>query len=500
MMQRPKITQLAIPALFFSLFVSLKASILDTPEVQLSPAQREWLLDHPEKAKELYIAEIDTARQKEVAAFNVAFISFQQGDLTGTDKYLNLALATNPKYGPALYLKGMLEYERHNLRNCVTVLKQSIKTHPHRELPNYFMGKVLYERKNYEAAIDYLEDAISAFKLYTFSYALLGQLYIEIKQLDKAIDILEKGFVNSHDAEIIYYLAKAYELSNNLNKALKFYGLFAYLYPQHPYYPQVKKFLDNHQVHKYWTNRLEPIPPRGEESHFFTVGEEYVYSIHWGPIRVGELHTVVLEELSYNGIAAYKVQFSMDSNPALAFIASLHSDYITIIDQSTKQTLRHFLHQRENNIVADKVYDYDRDKGLFKCRTVHEDGHIDYLEKYLPRDCIDGTSILFYARQVVSERRREIVLTTIDETFVLSDIRFDNIKEPIIVRGQTENVFRVSGELFYKGIVGFTGNFWGWFRDDPTYLPVASDFEIWVGRIKVTMASEEEQKLHRYRQ
>ena len=274
MMQRPKITQLAIPALFFSLFVSLKASILDTPEVQLSPAQREWLLDYPEKAKELYIAEIDTARQVEVAAFNVAFISFQQGDLTGTDKYLNLALATNPKYGPALYLKGMLEYERHNLRNCVTALKQSIKTHPHRELPNYFMGKVLYERKNYEAAIDYLEDAISAFKLYTFSYALLGQLYIEIKQLDKAIDILEKGFANSHDAEIIYYLAKAYELSNNLNKALKFYGLFAYLYPQHPYYPQVKKFLDNHQVHKYWTNRLEPIPPRGEESHFLPVGEK----------------------------------------------------------------------------------------------------------------------------------------------------------------------------------------------------------------------------------
>ncbi|MGC9364819.1 MAG: DUF3108 domain-containing protein [Fidelibacterota bacterium] len=500
MLQRPKITQLAIPALAFLLFASLEASIVDTPESNLSPAQRAWLTNCPEDARLLYITEIDTAEHKEVPAFNAAFISFRQGNLAETDTYLNLALGANPKYGPALYLKGMLEYERHNLRNCVTALKQSIRTHPHPELPNFFLGKVLYERKKYDEAIDYFKEALDAFKLYTCAYSMLGKLYIEKNELHEAIAILEKGFSYSHDADIIYYLAMAYELTNQMNKALNFYGLFAYLYPQHPKYPQVKKLLDNQNVHDYWTNRLEPIPPRGKEAHFLPVGEEYVYSVHWGPIRVGELHTVVLEELNFNGIDAYKVQFSMDSNPALAFIATLHSDYITIVDQSTKQTLRHYLHQRENAIIADKVYDYDRGKGIFKCRTIREDGHIDYLEKYLPRDCIDGTSILFYARQVVSEKRREIVLTTIDETFVLTDIRFDNTKEPVLVRGQTEKVYRVSGELMYKGIVGFTGNFWGWFRDYPPYLPVASDFEIWVGRIKVTMASEEEQELHRYRQ
>lgn len=498
-MRRTQQSKLAI--LFSALlsFCSVYAAIVDTPEANLSPAQREWLLDNPQKAKQLYIAEIDTSSNPEVPAFNAAYISYLDGDFKETDKYLDIALSENHRYGPALFLKGLIEYDRHNLKNAFTALKKSTKTHPHPELPDYYLGKFLYERKKYDAAIDYLEDAIADFRLYTFSYSTLGQLYIDTNELDKAIEILEKGFGFSHDADIIFNLARAYELSQRNDKAGDFYGLFAYLYPQHPNYPKAKQFLDEHHITKYWTNRLEPIPERGESARFFPVGEEYVYSIHWGPIRVGELYTCILESLKYNGVDAYKVQFSMDSNPALEFIATLHSDYITIIDQRTKQTLRHFLHQRENDIIAEKVYDYDRENGIFKCRTVHEDGHIDYLQKYLPRDCIDGTSILFYARQVVSERRTEIVLTTIDETFVQTDIRFNDIQEPFEVRGKVEMAYKLSGELHYKGIVGFTGNFWGWFRDCESHLPVGSDFEIWVGRIKVTMATVEEQKLHRYR-
>ncbi|MDO9547853.1 MAG: tetratricopeptide repeat protein [Candidatus Marinimicrobia bacterium] len=497
-MRRTQLKSIIVFLSFWS-FCSVSAAIVDTPEATLSPAQREWLLDNPQKAKQLYISEIDTSTRKEVPAFNAAYISYLDGDFPDTEKYLNIALSENPKYGPALFLKGLIEYDRRNLKNSFNSLRKSIKTHPHPELPNYYLGKFLYERKRYDEAIDYLEDAISDFKLYTFSYSLLGQLYIEINKLDKAIEILEKGFVYSHDADIIYYLAKAYELSKQTKNAIKYYGLFAYLYPQHPNYQQAKQFLDNHHITKYWTNRLEPIPERGESARFFPAGEDYVYSIHWGPIRVGELNTKILGSLEYNGIDAYKVQFSMDSNPALEFIATLHSDYITIVDQRTKQTLRHYLHLRENKIIAEKVYDYDRENGIFKCRTVHKDGHIDYLEKYLPRDCIDGTSILFYARQIVSECRTEIVLTTIDETFVQTDIQFNDIKEPIEVRGNSEYAYKISGESHYKGIVGFTGKFRGWFRDCEAHLPVGSDFEIWVGRIRISMASVEEQQLHRYK-
>jgi len=478
--------------------INLPASIVDTPEVNLKAADKEWLLDHRQTAKMLYAAEIETALVKAVPAFNVAFLWYLENNIREADKFLDISLKSNPKYGPALLLKGIIEYDRRNLTNCFRFLQQAIKYHPFPEIPNYYLGKFLYERNKIEEAIEYLNQSIAENKLYTFSYPLLGDCYLRQKKFKAAVEILEKGIKYSFDAEIIYQLARAYRMSGQKEKSLQYYELFKYLYPQHPAAEEVINFLKENKVKEVFPFGFEPIPDRNISDRFFPIGENVVYSVYWGIIRVGELNTEIVESLNYNGNDAYKVRFSLDSNPALEFIASLHSDYITIIDQNTKQTYQHYLHLRENNIICEKVYDYLRSEGKFSCRKVNEDGYIDYLEKYLPVNTIDGTSILFYARQLVKERRSEFVLTTIDENFVISVIKYNQIKEPVMVRDQEEQGILVTGENRYKGIVGFTGRFRGWFRDNPVYLPLAADFEIWVGRISINVASEEEQRLHKY--
>jgi tetratricopeptide (TPR) repeat protein len=436
---------------------NLNSSIVDTPEANLKAVDKEWLLDHRQIAKQLYQAEIETALVKEIPAFNVAFLCYSENNVREADKFLNLALKSNPQYGPALLLKGIVEYNRRNLTNCYRFLRQAIKYHPAPEIPCYYLGKFLFERGKIEDATEYLNQAIAENKLYTLPYALLGDCYLQQKKFKEAIEILEKGFKYSYDAEIIYQLARAYRITCQKKKSLQYYGLFKYLFPQHPAAEEADKFLEENQVKEIFTNGFEPIPDRSSSDRFFPIGENVLYSVYWGIIRVGELNTEVVESLKYNGNDAYKVRFSLDSNPALEFIASLHSDYITIIDQNTKQTYQHYLHIRENKINCEKVYDYLRSEGIFKCRTVNEDGHIDYLEKYLPVNTIDGTSILFYARQLVKEHRSEFVLTTIDENFVVSVIDFDQIKEPVMVRNKVEQGYLLTGENRYKGIVGFTG-------------------------------------------
>lgn len=479
--------------------IMLAASIVDTPVARLSAAQQAWLLDRRAEALSLYLQELDTTSHPQVVAYNIAYLYYNGADFQNTDRYLNRALELDPKYGPALMLKGMIEYDRKNLRNAYTSLRQAIRHHTLPEIPNYQLGKMLYKRGKYGEAAEFLEDAIKRDKLFTFSYALLGDIYIRQKKYDKASDVLEKGLKYSYDAEIVYNLARAYGAQGDADAAIRYYGLFCYLFPKHPDYATAREFLDRHEVNHLYTHGFAPLPERTAADRFFPVGEDIVYSVYWGPIRVGELNTAVLEALSYNGQDAYKVRFSLDSNPALAFIASLHSDYITIIDRDTKQTLRHFLHIRENNIIGEKVYDYLRDEGIFKCRMIREDGHIYDIEKYLPLNTIDGTSILFYSRQVVKEKRSERVMTTIDEGFVITDIKYENKMEPVLVRGEhEEQAYLITGVNKYKGIVGFTGRFRGWFRDDPTYLPLASDFEIWVGRIDIHTATLEEQRLHKY--
>ncbi|MBL7135157.1 MAG: DUF3108 domain-containing protein [Candidatus Marinimicrobia bacterium] len=478
--------------------ISLFSSIVDTPLANLTEAQKSWLLNQRETAKILYIEEINSSEQKEVSAHNAAFLYFLEGKYMDADLYINVSLKNNHKYGPTLLLKGMIEYKRRNLKNSFKYLKAAIKHHSNSEIPEYYLGLYLYERKKYEESLDYLKDAISDNKKFTLPYPIIGDIYIKQCKYNEAIKILEKGLKYSYDAEILLLLADVNIKTENYKEAEKYNGIFAYLFPNHPETSRVIKWIQERNIGNPYTHDFYPIPYRDSSNRFFPIGENVLYNVHWGPIKVGELNTVIAETLSFKGHDAYKVIFSLDSNPALEFIASLHSDYITIINQNTKQVLQHFLHLRENKIICEKVYDFYREEGKFICRAVREDGHIEYLEKYLPNNTIDATSILFYSRQLVKEQRNERVMTIIDENFVISDIIFENKREPVICRGKEELVQLISGENYYKGIVGFTGKFRGWLRGAPAYLPIKSDFEIWVGRISIIIASEEEQKLHKY--
>ena len=487
-----------ILCLLLALPTSLLPAIVDTPLATFSTAQRAWLLNQRSEAVELYLKESVTSIQKKIPLTNAATIQFLDSNISASEKLVNQALQIDSKYGPALLLKGQIEFQRGNIRAGTIYLRAAAKSHPHPEIPLFYLGYHLAKRNQLNDALEALEDAVSENKQFTPPYPLIGEILIKQKKVNDAVEVLSDALKISYDAEILLTLARASEKSGNLTEAKKYFGLFSYLFPKHPENATVLKWLKSNGVVQPYTHRFVPVPPRNTADRFFPIGENVVYSVEWGPIRVGELNTIIAETLRFQNHDAYKTVFSLDSNPALEFIASLHSDYITIIDQSTKQVLQHFLHIRENNIVSDKVYDFDRETGKFVCRFVEEDGHIQLLEKYLPENTIDGTSILFYSRQVVKEKRNERVMTIIDENFVITDINYENRKEAVSVRDKKENALVISGENYYKGIVGFTGNFRGWFRDDRTYLPVRSDFEIWVGRIAVSMATEEEQRQHKY--
>jgi len=481
-----------------ALQTDLFPAIVDTPLANFSKAQRAWLLNQRSESAEIYLKESDTSARKQIPLTNAATIRFLDSDISAADELIGQALKFDPKYGPALLLKGQIEFQRGNIKAGTIYLRAAAKSHPQPEIPLYFLGRHLAKRNQLKDPLEVLNDAVSANKRFTPPYPIIGEILIKQGKISDAVEVLTDALKISYDADILLTLARAVEKSGNLTEAKKYFGLFSYLFPKHSESISVQRWLKSNGAVQPYSHQFVPVPPRNKSDRFFPIGENTVYSVEWGPIRVGELNTVIAEALHFQNHDAYKVIFSLDSNPALEFIASLHSDYITIIDQSTKQVLQHFLHIRENNIVSDKVYDFDRVTGKFVCRSVEEDGHIQLLEKYLPENTIDGTSILFYSRQVVKEKRSERVMTIIDENFVISDINYENRKEPVNVRSKQEDALVISGENYYKGIVGFTGNFRGWFRDDSTYLPVRSDFEIWVGRIAISMATVEEQRQHKY--
>jgi len=334
--------------------------------------------------------------------------------------------------------------------------------------------------------------------LFTYPYAYLGDVLIRSGNIKEAIKTLEKGLSRSYDTDILLKLAEAYRKNGQIADEKHCFQLFEYFFPYHSEIDHVRRRLAEIQTTSSKPMAFKPPPDSDASDRFFPASEDVLYDVKWGPLQIGEINTVIVRETEFRGYPAYLVIFSLDSNPALEFIAHLHSDYVSIIHRDSKQVMQHYIHARENDIIHEKLYDFDREKGRFICRVIREDGHIEYFEKTLPKHTIDGTSILFYARQIVKKQVDIRLMTIIDENFVVSEIFYPGQTQTITVAGRDEPTWWIYGENKYKGIVGFTGKFRGWFRQNRALLPVQADFEIWVGRISVTLAAPEQQGHPRY--
>ena len=473
----------------------LQSSIVDTPVSDLKQPEKYFLLGKYKQSIRLYRNQLTKSANKEIENYNIGYLYFLQGKMDSAKYFSEQSLKYNASYGPAYFLKGLIEYTLQNYSLAKNYLEISIANHPDREFPLYYLGKIHFQERDYKQAYKYLDEATNSSDIFSLAYPLIGRSLARLGKDKKAINVLEKGLSVSYDAEILLALIDLYKETDQNQEAQKYAGLLKFLFPDH----NAADHLSKEYPEANYKNGFREIPQRNKSSNvFFPVGEKALYNVTFGPIKVGELYTEIQDSLTFNDKEVYQVRFSLDSNPDLAFAAVLHSDYLSYIDKYTKQVELHYLHTHENDKIWDKLYSFDRARHKFLCRTVRKDGHIDILEKYLPRNTIDGTSILFYARQIVKEQRSERVMTIIDENFVISDINYSDKMEIVEVRGKEENCFLVTGINHYKGIVGFTGGFRGWFRNNSSLLPVKSDFKIWVGRIKVTMASEEEQRIHKY--
>ena len=479
---------------------NLLGSIIDpdiAPNITLS--QEAWLTGRLDSAFILYLTELDTAiYTKPIIYYNLAYLSYLKGDTEKTTFFIEKSLSENKNFGPALFLYGLLQLKRNDFSKALRLLSKASIHYSFREYPEYYLGLIQLKKGEPLKALRHFKKALRLNKKFTRTYPQMAKTYLLLGDTAKAENVLLDGLSHSYDAEILLSLGDLYSSLGNERKAKKYYGLFAYFFPYHPSYQRVAEWLNSHGVENPYTTDFSPPPERNPEDRFFPIGEEKLYNVFFGPIKSGELYTKIADTLNFNGIDVYKVYFSIDSNPALAFIATVHSDYITYLDQNSKLAVRHFLHTRENKIINEKIYDFDRKNGKFICRVVQKDGHIQYIEKWLPRYTTDGTSILFYARQLVKEKRSERVMTIIDENFVVSDINFTGKFEPVEHNDTAEMGILITGKNHYKGILGFTGNFRGWFRNNHTYLPIQADFEIWVGRILIKMGSQLELKLRKF--
>ena len=132
----------------------------------------------------------------------------------------------------------------------------------------------------------------------------------------------------------------------------------------------------------------------------------------------------------------YPVIFFVDTNPSYGFIMSLHHIYESYIDPQTLNAVKSRLYTPGSEDFLVRVYFYSYDINLFETYAMTEEGRFQYIVKDLPRKVQDSTSMLYFARGLVSDRLNGVTAVVIDEEYKYGRIQYLNETEPITIEGK----------------------------------------------------------------
>jgi hypothetical protein len=186
----------------------------------------------------------------------------------------------------------------------------------------------------------------------------------------------------------------------------------------------------------------------------------------------------------------YPVIFFVDTNPSYGFILSLHHIYESYIDPVTLNSYKTRLYTPGSDVSLVKTYYYDYENNLFEAYAIKEDGRIYYLEKDLPRKVQDSTSMLYFARGLVSDKMSGMTVVVIDENYKYGHITYLNESEPYSIGGKEVQALKIFARAEFEGVAGMNGDAWGWFSPDPQAMPLKGNISIIVGSISIEIDEE----------
>ena len=218
--------------------------------------------------------------------------------------------------------------------------------------------------------------------------------------------------------------------------------------------------------------------------------EELDYKVSYGPMTLGWLKVRIKKPETIDGNIVYPIIFFVDTNPSYGFIMSLHHIYESYIDPVTLNAVKSRLYTPGSDDFLVRVYYYSYDINKFETYAMTEEGRFQYIVKDLPRKVQDSTSMLYFARGLVSDKRSGVTAVVIDEEYKYGHIKFLNETEPITVNGKEIQSLKIFARAEFEGIAGMNGDAWGWFAPDEQAMPLKGNVEIIVGSISLEVDEE----------
>ncbi|MBU4126829.1 MAG: tetratricopeptide repeat protein [Proteobacteria bacterium] len=173
-----------------------------------------------------------------------------KGRLDLAVKHFTKAVKLKPDYAPAKNNLGTAYVAKREWDMAISCFKEIIDdilyATPHYPLTN--LGWAYYNKQEYELAEKYYREALKLEPNFIIALRGLGLTYIAMERAADAVVILEKAVKNyPRSAEACFYLARAYSLSREYEKAIKAYNKVIELAPDSAIAVEARKEIKNLQ-------------------------------------------------------------------------------------------------------------------------------------------------------------------------------------------------------------------------------------------------------------
>lgn len=454
--------------------------------VRLSHETEAWLDGNRQSTLDSYLEKEKSGDFELVTLYNIGYIYYLMGEYNTALAYFNRVIEDDEDYVYAYLQMARIRKNVGLIHAAYTDLERGLEEDDENLDLILEQAKISTTLKQldkseelYRRAVDVEDDNVAAL-------VGLASIYRQKGKLNEARELLEGNEGIYTEALILQEKAKLYRAMGNESESKKLLTQIILDYPNSQSWSHIR---DTLRI-RYNVTELPDPEPLPTYTYRIDPTEELHYKVSYGPMTLGWLKVKILAPEIIGNKSVYPVIFFVDTNPSYGFILSLHHIYESYIDPETLNSYKTRLYTPNSEQSLVKTYYYDYDKNLFEAYGIKEDGRIFYIKKDLPRKVQDSTSMLYFARGLVSDKLNGMTVVVIDEEFKYGNITYLNETEPYTIEGKEVQSLKIFARAEFEGIAGMNGDAWGWFTPDDRAIPLKGSISIIVGSISIELDEE----------
>ena len=455
--------------------------------VRLDQTTEAWLAKDLDKSLNSLLENTQITSAGHIPLYNIGYLYFLKNDFVNALTYLQTAIVKEKSYPFSYLIISRIYKKSGNLLGAKTQLDRGLKYDSDNFALKFELADILRKLGEWEKAIKIYKELIDEDNNKVEPRVELAAIYRLQKKYEQAKKILENNNSLFPESKLLLEKANLYYATGENEKAknilLEFYKSYPLLTELDEISDELKSNLN--------ISQLPEIPAIPEYKYKFDPGEKLDYKVEYGFITLGWLKVRVEDAININGKTVYPVTFFVDSNPSFDFIISLHNIYESYIDARTLNAVQSRSYTPGSDKYLVRLYEFDYDNNIFSAQIVYADGRFGRVIKHLPNMAQDATSMLYFARGVVSNQTGGITTVVIDEEYKYGHIKFLNKTDELKIKGSKINATKIFARAEFEGVAGMNGDAWGWFSQDKNFTPLKGEIKIIVGSIAVIVDDEE---------